>query len=310
MTPVKKKPSDFELVVRGTRGSYPVSGKDYVKYGGSTTCFEIHAGNCLIIIDAGTGIIDSGNDLMKSKKPIEAILLFTHTHIDHIQGLPFFLPIFLGDTVLYVYGPDIYGHKFEDALNVVLNPPLFPITVDDMQALKLFRTITPAESIFWSGELGIPVVINNMRETDRRDELRKKYPVEITCMKSYAHPIAGVHVYKITYKDKSIVIATDTEGYVDHDTRLINFAKGADLLLHDAGYTSEVYSSSRNCKQGYGHSTLNMAVGVAKKAKVKQLALIHHEPANDDSIVAEEEKKARKLFPAVCSAYQGQLFRL
>jgi len=311
-----KNKAIFKLVARGVRGSYPVSGKQFNQCGGNTTCYEIWAGDCLIIIDAGTGIINVGSDLMKaaaaspSKKPFEIILLFTHTHLDHILGLPFFAPIFLGDTTLYIYGPDSQRHGFEEALNYVLNPPMFPITIDEMNALKLFRTISPVESIYWSEKKGIPLVLHNFREAERHREAVKKYPVGITCMKSYGHPNNGVLVYKISFGGKSIVIATDVEGYVDGDTRLINFAKGADLLLHDAGYVSDVYSSSKSCKQGYGHSTMEMAVEVAKKADVKQLALIHHEPANDDAIVAETEKKAQKLFKNVCAAREGQVFEL
>jgi len=312
--------SPFIVGIRGVRGSYPVSGKQFLKYGGNTTCFEIWADGRLIIVDAGTGIIGLGNDLLKSYvkttqhslpgKPVEAILLFTHTHIDHIQGLPFFIPIFQGNTVLYIYGPDSAKSRFEDAVNFVLNPPLFPITVDDMSALKLFRNICSVESIYWGKEKGMPLVLNNYRESDRIKEARSSYPVRIMCMKSYAHPQYGVLIYRIEYNNKTVVIATDTEGYISGDTRLIDFARGADLLLHDAGYTSEIYASSDRCKQGYGHSTMEMAVEVARRAQVKQLALIHHEPASDDATVDNIEKKARELFPATCAAYENQIFEV
>lgn len=309
-----KDNSTFKIKIRGLRGSYPVCGEEFLKFGGNTTCYEIWADNCLIIIDAGTGIISLGHDLIKaqadqgpdSRKNIESMMLFTHTHLDHIMGLPFFVPIFQGDTILYVYGPDSSKYKFEDALNFVLNPPLFPITVDDMDALKLFRNISQVESIYWGSNKGIPLVLNNYREHDRIEDACKRYPIHVSCMKSYAHTADGVMIYRISFNNKEIVIATDVEGYVGGDTRLINFAKGADLLIHDAGYTKEIYTSLETCKQGYGHSTMEMAVDVGMRAEVKQLALVHHEPLNDDKFVLETEKKAQAIFPNTFAAFEGQ----
>lgn len=318
MKPSPKKKSDFRVTIRGCRGSYPVNGKQYLKYGGSTTCYEITAGKCTIIIDAGTGIINLGQDMVKkyfasgkdleSRTPIEAIILFSHTHIDHIQGFPFFAPMFFGDSSLYIYGPDSHIKRFEESLNYVSNPPLFPITIDEMNALKLFRTISPMETIYWSDEKGVPIVLNTFREIERIKEIDEKYPVKITLMHNYGHPNNGVMVYKVTYNGKSVVVATDVEGFVGGDQRLIQFCKGADFLLHDAGYTKETYTSGTKSTQGYGHSTPEMAIEVAKKARVKKLALIHHEPAHTDTIVDELEKAAKKKFKNVCCAYEGQVF--
>ena len=316
MTPTQKDVSKFKVVIRGVRGSYPVCGKQYLKYGGNTTSCEVWAGDCLIIVDAGTGIINLGNDLMnrylesgndaESRTPIEAIILFSHIHIDHMQGLPFFSPIFLPDSTFYIYGPDFSNCTFEDAITTAITPPYYPISMIDMYALKLFRSLSQDEAIYWDSKKGIPTVVNIHREFERRKQAKNKSSIQITCMKSYAHPNEGVLIFRIEYNNKSVVIATDTEGYVYGDMRLINFSKGADLLLHDAGYTSESYKSLNNCKQGYGHSTMEMAVEVAMKAKVKNLGLLHHEPANDDKVVDAIEKKSQKLFPRSFAAYEDQ----
>ncbi len=311
-----KDKSQFKVVFRGVRGSYPVSGEKYLKYGGYTSCYEIRVGGCLIIIDAGTGIINLGQQVMDeylksgkdlaSRKPVEAIVLFTHVHIDHVQGLPFFTLLHLPDSTLYFYGSDVHSYMFEEALNLGIEPPFFPIDINQFGAVKYFRSIFRYETILWGADKGAPVVINNFRELEQAKKLKKQYPVKITFMKSYAHPNDGVLVFKIEYKKKSVVIATDTEGYVFGDTKLINFSKGADLLIHDAGYTRESYTDPNGCKQGYGHSTPEMAVEVAQKAGVKKLGLVHHEPANDDAIVDKMQDDTKKLFPNSFAAREGQ----
>ncbi|MFC1554599.1 MBL fold metallo-hydrolase [candidate division KSB1 bacterium] len=316
----KRLKKDFIVNFRGIRGSYPVSGKNYIKYGGDTTCYEIIAGECTIIVDAGTGIVNTGEDMMNkylksgknpsSRTPIEAIILFSHYHVDHLQGLPFFTPIYLPDSTFYMYGPDTSDFTFEEVLTQYISAPYFPVTWKDMHSLKIFRSISQAETIYWGPDKGIPSVVNNLRETDRKNRIEQDSPIRISVMKSYAHPNEGVKVFKIEYNNKSVVIATDVEGYISGDTRLINFSKGVDLLIHDAGYLSEVYNSKDACKQGYGHSTMEMAVQVAKKAKVKKLALVHHEPTNVDKVVDAVERKAKKLFPNVFAAFEGQVVKL
>jgi phosphoribosyl 1,2-cyclic phosphodiesterase len=311
-----KNSSDFKVIIRGVRGSYPICGKEFLKYGGNTTCYEIIAGECRIIIDAGTGIIGLGNELVaeyyksgktaEARKPIEGIILFSHLHVDHIQGLPFFTPLFLASSTFYLYGQDLSNISFEEAMQLVMVPPFYPMTLVDMVSLKLFRSISPVETIYWNDEKGVPTIINNAREFERKKIIEKDYPVRITCMKSYAHPYEGSLIFRIEYNKKSVVVATDTEGYVFGDTQLIKFSEGADLLLHDACYPRDVYVSTGLCKQGYGHSTLEMAVDVAKRADVKRLGLIHHDPANTDIVVAGLEKEAKKHFKNTFAAYEEQ----
>jgi len=319
LTPAPKKISGLKIVFRGVRGSYPASGDNFKKYGGNTTCFEIWAGDCLIIIDAGTGIVNLGKDLadqyfksgkdLESRTPVEAIMLFSHVHLDHLMGFPFFAPLHFPDSTFYIFGPDVNGYSFENSIGLGLQPPLFPIALRDFRALKLFRSLLDVESIFWSSKKGIPYVVNNFREYERKKQTAKDNPVHISCLKSYAHP-QGVFVYKIEYKGKSVVVATDVEGYVYGDTRLIEFSKGCDLLIHDAGYTKEAYINPIHCTQGYGHSTVEMAAEVAAKAKVKELALVHHEPVNDDNIVDDLDKQCKTMFKNSYAAKEGHVVEL
>jgi len=141
-----------------------------------------------------------------------------------------------------------------------------------------------------------------------RDE-RESSPdaVEIDVMRSFAHP-RGVSIYKISWAGKSMVYASDTESYVGGDTRLIELARGTDLLIHDAQYTSEEYVTGP--KQGWGHSTPEMAIAIAQAPKVKKLVLFHHDPSHNDDTLAEIERKGQEAFPNIILAYEGLTIEL
>ncbi len=127
----------------GVRGSYPVPGPDTIRVGGNTSCIEVWAGGHLIIVDAGTGIIGLGKELVNEHlatgKPIVATILFSHTHHDHTQGFPFFEPAYFGASVFYMFGPRILGHRafyedIEEALQGAMLPPSFPVTLDGLKS--------------------------------------------------------------------------------------------------------------------------------------------------------------------------------
>jgi ribonuclease BN (tRNA processing enzyme) len=129
----------------------------------------------------------------------------------------------------------------------------------------------------------------------------------VRIMRSYAHP-GGAYLYRIEWHGQSIIYATDTEGYLGTDRRLVNFARGADVLIHDAQYAQEHYRGQMAgfpSTQGYGHSTAEMACEVAAAAGVKRLVLFHHDPAYQDDFLTELEKRAQGLFPATQAAYEG-----
>jgi ribonuclease BN (tRNA processing enzyme) len=128
---------------------------------------------------------------------------------------------------------------------------------------------------------------------------------DIVCVhihKSYAHPKSGVYIYRVEWKGKSVVFASDTEGYVDTDRRLVAFSRDTDLIIHDAQYTEEEYAMK---KQGWGHSTPAMACDVARLANARRLVLFHHEPLYDDEKIAAIERTARENFPDTIAAYEG-----
>ena len=286
----------FSVTFRGVRGGYPKPGPTTTKFGGNTTCLEIRAGPHLIIVDAGTGIIGLGEELtaqhQADKKPIVATILFTHTHHDHTQGFPFFAPSHLGSSVLYIFGPKLLHQDLEVVLANAMLPPVYPVRLDELGSMRVIRNIAESEMIALSEPDAPPQVCNVYRE---REEC-SPWEVRVRIMRSYAHP-QGVFVYRIEMDGKKLIFATDVEGYAGGDRRLIQFARGADLLIHDAEYTTEEYLDGNPPRQGWGHSTWEMAVEVAQAAGVKKLALTHHNVRHDDAFLEDIEQQVQALFP-------------
>lgn len=232
----------------GSRGSIPVSGPEYIKYGGDTTCIQITTrDDDIVIIDAGTGIRRLGNLLVEQER-FHYHLLFTHAHWDHLMGLPFFKPLFLEKTVIDVYRCPKPGKYVEQMISKVMTPPNFPIRYNDLKARFRYNKGCPDE--FQIGSLTVS-------------------PINLS------HP-GGGSGYKITEDDKTFVFLTDNElGYV-HEGGLnyedyLEFSKGADLLIHDAEYTPEEYDNQID----WGHSVYTDTLSLAIAANVTTLGLFH-----------------------------------
>ena len=282
----------------GVRGSYPTPGAETVKYGGNTASVEIRAGERTIILDAGTGIIPLGRELARTKRAGEILLLLSHLHHDHTQGFPFFVPAYIPNTKLHIYGPDGTHESLKGVLERNQSSETFPVGLRDMASSKDIQAVRESQIVVWDGdgvraaESGVPV---------------GEEAVVIRIHKSYAHP-GGVYVYRITWRGKSVVYATDTEGYVGTDKRLVKFAKDADVLIHDAQYLDEHYWGQLEgfpATQGFGHSTVTMASEVAASARTGQLVLFHHDPAYTDDMLAGMERTAKSLFADSVTAYEG-----
>lgn len=312
-----KKENNFTVKFHGVRGSFPAPGKHTARYGGNTSCVEVRAGGHIIILDAGTGMINLGDDLVKeftrNGKTIAAYIFISHMHHDHILGFPFFKPAYIGSTKLYVYGPKGQNAELKDILARNMSTPFFPVEFDELKSQNTIETIHEAEVVILEQGHFIP----KLRHVFRHEKVEVKDPVVITVLKHYNHPRDGVYVYKIKYRDKSVVFATDVEGFVGGDMRLVAFAKGADLLIHDAQYVHEEYTklitestSYVQSIQGYGHSTAEIALEVGQKAGVKQLALYHHDPSHTDDIMDNIDKMAKKKFKNSFAAKEGMVVEL
>ena len=289
---------EFKIKFWGVRGSYPSPGVGTVKYGGNTSSVEIRLGERTIILDAGTGIIPLGRELAQTMRAGEILLLLSHLHHDHTQGLPFFLPAYLPNTRLHIFGPDGTNESLKNVLEHNQSSETFPVSLRDMASSKTIRSVRESQVIVWD-EQEVRVAESGVGFSDEA--------IIIRIHKSYAHP-GGVYIYRLTWRGKSIVYATDTEGYVGTDKRLVAFAKDADVLIHDAQYSDEHYWGGLTgfpSTQGYGHSTISMACGVAAAAQVRALILFHHDPSYSDRAVTGMETIAKEMFSATQAAYEG-----
>ena len=299
----------FRVKFWGVRGSYPKPGSSTVRFGGNTTCLEVNVGERTLIFDAGTGIIDLGEDLLARQQGrtgrMVLCLFLTHTHYDHTQGFPFFRPAYLPRSQCYIFGPRILGEDLTSVLTRTMLSPFFPVELDEMRSEKTIRTIGDHDLVIFQQGEPEPKI---QPATDL-GTLPKEYVI-VEAQQSHSHPKGGVFFYRITRGGKSTVFATDTEGYPGEDMRLVEFAKGTDLLIHDAQYTPEEYGDAAHTRQGYGHSTYLMATQVAKKAGARRLALTHHDPGHDDDFLHEIEAKAQKLLPSTFVAAEGMTIEI
>ena len=291
--------SEFSLKFRGVRGSYPISSKNFLEYGGNTACVEVNVGGHLIILDAGTGMISVGDELMEKyitsgftpeeRTPVRATVLLSHIHQDHIQGFTFFRPLHLKSTVLSVFGSVCEEENLSDELSNVLFGKTFPLDLGDIAGKLDIKNITSNDLIILRH--GSEPIICKSQENILPDD------VVISCYKSYAHPQEGVMIYKIYYKGKSVVYATDKESYLGGDKKLVDFARNCDVLIHDAQYTTEDYLNQYSPKQGYGHSTFDMAVEAQRQSNAGELVFFHFEPGYDDEKLNRINEHYSQKFP-------------
>ena len=276
----------------GVRGSIPTPGPDTVRYGGDTTCIEVRAGNELIIIDAGSGIRRLGLHLMKAAhgQPLRIHLLMTHTHWDHIQGFPFFIPAFCPNNTLFIYGCGSVNKTTEQILAGQMQCEYFPVTMKQMLAEKRFIRIS--EQPFTIGEVNVQPMYTNHPE--KALAFRLEYRDSVVVFTGDHEPydlVLSKAAETYCVEGKPCVPGTPT--FIDSlDDKLARFASGADALIFDAAYTYESYKAG---KRGYGHSYPEYAVKIAAKAGVKQLILTHYDPLETDDDIDAKIRHTRQF---------------
>lgn len=256
----------------GTRGSIASPGPSTAHYGGNTSCVEVlTADGALFVLDCGTGARALGLDLARRGGPLRVNLLIGHTHWDHIQGFPFFVPAFQPEVELNVYAPMGFQRGLEEALAGQMEYAYFPVKLRDLRSRLRFVEL----------EEGF------LRVGDARVETQ------------YLNHTAPTLGYRITSGGATVAYVTDHEPFwAPHGRRLahpgdeahVAFLRGADLVIHDAQYCATEYAD----KVGWGHSTEEYAVDVALAAGVRRLALFHHDPGHDDAEVERLEQRARE----------------
>jgi phosphoribosyl 1,2-cyclic phosphodiesterase len=246
----------MKITCWGARGSIPVSGKEYAKYGGDTACIEVRSrNNDVIIIDAGTGIRRLGSKLIAAGET-NLNILFTHAHWDHLMGFPFFKPIYSNKTTIRMYGCAYTQQSIEKVLSKAMIAPYFPVDFSQIQSAIIPRTVCDE-----------PFTIGSVLVT----------PIQLS------HPNQGLG-YRLTEENKTFVFLTDNELTHRHagggDYRdYLAFSRDADLLIHDAEYTAEQYKITK----GWGHSVYTAALSLAMEAGARQFGLFHHNQERSDS---------------------------
>jgi phosphoribosyl 1,2-cyclic phosphodiesterase len=268
----------------GTRGSIPVPGARFSKYGGNTTCVLITGiGGAYGILDAGSGLRLLGDELRDRHagslaagvaQPIP--ILLSHTHWDHIQGFPFFKPAFdpRNHIRIIIHGRDKEAHNLERIFAGQMGDEYFPIPLQAMGASMTFSS-------------------PDMRDFEGPGSVR------ITAS-PHSHP-GGAYGYRLTGVQRTVCYCTDVEHPDGIDERVVELAMDADLLIHDAQYTPEELQSKRT----WGHSSWPQAVEVARRAGVKALALTHHDPEHDDEFLSRLEQDCQREFPESFFAREG-----
>lgn len=269
---------DYSLRIWGVRGTIPTPSGANLRFGGNTVCLTADLGEeRYLILDCGSGLRMFGNEIAGKKHGVERryYIFLSHYHFDHIQGLPFFTPLYDTNSVMTFHGFSWNGKSVRDVLHGFFTPPYFPV--------KLAGAPSTVEYVD-SGALPVTVA-----------------DIEVSCL-PLRHPDGSLS-YRLRHDGKTIVFATDHEfGDEATDNALVQFAEGADHLIYDATYQQSEYDSLR---RGWGHSTWYAAVKTARLARVKNLILFHHHPDHSDKELDAILRVARKEFPATEIAKEG-----
>ena len=274
----------------GCRGSLPSPGEDTVRYGGNTTCVEVRSANdVVLILDAGTGIRRLGENL---EPGAQIHVLLTHLHLDHLEGLRFFAPLWEEGREIHIWGPPSPVHSLEERIARSFSPPLFPVDLADIPAEIHFHDV-PDEP--WTlGEirvLSLPVSHRGSTVGYRLEVARGS----LAFIPDH-EPVVGVDIADL-----------DPEWISGHA-----LAAGVDVLLHDSQFTEDEYAE----RVGWGHSSVAQAVQFARKADVGRLVLFHHDPDRSDAEVEQLTERASELWdgaggrPAPLAAHEGMTIEL
>lgn len=271
----------MELQFWGVRGSLPTPGPNTLAVGGNTTCVSLHFEDRLFIFDAGTGIRQLGEYLERGRSSrLHGCIFLTHYHWDHIQGLPFFAPVFRKENRFSIFGEPKKGTDLKEILAEQMMPPFFPVMMDEQEGIFTFNGLEPGASF----EIAPGIVVR----TERLN-----------------HPNGAIG-YRLDAAEGSLCVVTDHEHPAEGlDNRVVEFARDATVLIHDAQYHPD---EKQGPKAGWGHSSWEEAALTAKEANVQRLYLSHHDPARSDGEVCDILSRSRRIFANTEVATENTLF--
>jgi len=272
--------SDYTVRFWGVRGSIACPGPDTVRYGGNTSCVEIRCGEHLMVFDGGTGLRLLGNELMQAGRPADLDLFYSHTHFDHICGLPFFAPCYDGRSKIRIWAGHLNGKGIEAVLNNMMIAPLFPIPMGIFTAHIEFVDFAAGAAL--APHPGVRITTGPLN-----------------------HPNDATG-YRIEYGGKIVSYITDTEHLPGGlDPNVLKLIDAADVMIYDASYTDAEFPEHKN----WGHSTWEEGVRLADAARVGTLVIFHHDPGHDDAFMDQVAADAAVARPGTIVAQEGLVLR-
>lgn len=272
----------------GVRGSIASPGPATVRYGGNTTCIEIRTDdNELIILDAGTGLFPLSQTLL-AEMPVKANILLSHSHWDHIQGLPFFIPNFIPGNVLRLHGAfdPVSGKGVEQVMAVQLQYSYFPVLEAELRGATEYITLTPNQSIQIGSATVTPYLLNH-------PVINFGYRIE---SKGKSVFFTGDHEPPYNIYDPADEDYAEYQSFVDEkNASILDAMRGVDVLIADTSYTAQEYPA----KKGWGHGTFESSIRAAQQAGARVLYCTHHEPTRSDDALEDVFSQALAAAPSL-----------
>ena len=271
---------DFFVRFWGVRGSVPCPGQQYVRYGGNTSCLEVLCGSRRLILDGGTGLRPLGQTL-QANGAVSADVYFTHTHIDHISGIPFFRPVYAKGNSFRLWAGHLQSpHSLRSVLCGMMMAPVFPVPMDVVAAEMRYRDFACGDVLEPGDDIAIRTAPLN-------------------------HP-NGATGYRVEFGGKSICYITDTEHPESgRDASILSLIRDADVMIYDSTYTDKEYPRYKS----WGHSTWQEGVRLSDAAGVKTLVIFHHDPGHDDDFMDRVAAESEAMRPGTVVAREGMVLR-